>query len=213
MRQQIDEWPKAKFIIVTRNREDVYLQADFAKSVASTMARLCDVSFMEITTFIQKKFEMSASASEVVATRLHETFHKYTLPAHPSYFADIPSATLNALLQANRRAELIEIAVTGYLSFVVADDKEPIALSRKTREKFLAELVFSMKADGQSYTEAEQLHLLMRLRGNSTSVSHQRDSWPPLSTNAFSMSTRATSGLPCRSWKHICWRGDLLKIP
>ena len=110
---------------------------------------------MEISSFLQKNFEMPASASEVVAVRLRETFHRYALPAHPSYFADIPRNTLNALLQANRRAELIEIAVVGYLSFVVADDKEPISLSRTTREKFLSDLVFSMKVKQESFTEAQ----------------------------------------------------------
>ena len=155
LRQQIDEWPNAKFVIVTRNPEDVYLQADFTKNVASSMARLCDVSFTEISVFIQKNFRMDPSAAEVVAVRLRETFHRYALPAHPSYFADIPSSIFNALLQANRRAELIELAVTGYLSFVVAEDQEPIALSRKTRESFLSELAFSMKVEGRTYTEAQ----------------------------------------------------------
>ena len=145
----------AKFVVVTRNREDVYQQTEFTKNVASAMARLCDVSFMEISTFIQKNYEMPPSASEVVAVRLRETFHKYSLPAHPSYFAGIPRSALNALLQANRRAELIELAVAGYLSFVVAEDKEPVALSRTTREKFLAELAFSMHVGQHTYTEAQ----------------------------------------------------------
>ena len=155
LREQIDGWPNAKFIIVSRNREDIYLGADFTRNVASSMARLCNISFMEISTFIQKQFEMLPSASEVVALRLRDTFHKYALPAHPSYFAGIPRSTLNAILQANRRAELIEIAVAGYLSFVVAEDKEPVALSRTTREKFLTELVFSIRAEGATFTESQ----------------------------------------------------------
>jgi hypothetical protein len=69
------------------------------------MAFVCDVSFVEIAYFLQKNFEMPAAASEVVAVRLRETFHKYKLAAHPSYFAGIPRSTLNALLQVNRRAE------------------------------------------------------------------------------------------------------------
>ena len=98
---------------------------------------------------------MPASASEVVAVRLRKTFHKYALSAHPSYFAGIPKSTLNALLQVNRRAELIELAVAGYLSFVVSEDLEPIARSRTTREKFLAELAVSIKAERRSFTEAQ----------------------------------------------------------
>ncbi len=36
----------------------------------------------------------------------------------------------------------------------MAEDKEPIALSRTTREKFLAEFVFLMRVKKQSFTEA-----------------------------------------------------------
>jgi nucleoside phosphorylase len=155
LKEQIDEWADAKFIVVTRSGANVILESEFTRNIASSTARVCDVSFMEISHFLQKNFEMSASASEVVAVRLRETFRKYALPAHPSYFAGIPRNTLNALLQVNRRAELIELAVVGYLSFVVAEDMEPIILSRTTREKFLAELAFSIRADGHSFTEAQ----------------------------------------------------------
>jgi hypothetical protein len=155
LKEQIDAWPDAKFIVVTRTRTNVLLESEFTKNVASCTASICDVSFMEIAYFLQKNFEMPAAASEVVAMRLRETFRKYALSAHPSYFAGIPVNTLKALLQVNRRAELIELAVAGYLSFVVSEDVEPIALSRTTREKFLAELVYSIKAEGRSFSEAQ----------------------------------------------------------
>jgi hypothetical protein len=155
LKQQIHEWPNAKFIVVTRSGENVIMESDFTTNVASSTAQICDISFSEISNFVQKHFEMTPSASEVVAVRLRETFHKYALSAHPSYFAGIPRNTLSALLQANRRAELIELAVAGYLSFVVAEDKEPIALSRKTREKFLAEIVFLIRVECKSFTESQ----------------------------------------------------------
>jgi nucleoside phosphorylase len=156
LKEEIDAWPDAKFIVVTRSRANVLLESEFTKNIASCTARLCDVSFMEISYFLQKNFEMPASASEVVAIRLRETFHKYALSAHPSYFAGIPRGTLNALLQVNRRAELIELAVAGYLSFVVSEDMEPIIkLSRTTREKFLAELALLIRVEGRSFTEAQ----------------------------------------------------------
>jgi nucleoside phosphorylase len=155
LREQIQEWPDAKFVVVTHSQKSIVLESEFTNKLASSTARVCDVSFKEIAYFVQKNFEMTASASEVVAARLHDTFHEYALPAHPSYFAGIPRNMLTALLQANRRAELIELAVAGYLSFVVAEDVEPIALSRKTREKFLTELAYSINAEGHLFTEAE----------------------------------------------------------
>lgn len=45
--------------------------------------------------------------------------------------------------------------MVGYLSYIVAEDREPIALSRTTREKFLTELVFAIKVEGRSFTEAQ----------------------------------------------------------
>ena len=156
LKEQIDAWPDAKFIVVTHSRTNVLLESEFTRNIASCTANLCDVSFIEIAFFLQKNFEMTASASEVVAIRLRDTFRKYALSAHPSYFAGIPRSTLNALLQVNRRAELIELAVVGYLSFVVSEDSEPIIkLSRTTREKFLAELAFLMRVKGRTFTEAQ----------------------------------------------------------
>jgi hypothetical protein len=58
LREQIEAWPNAKFIVVTRNHENILLQTEFTGTVASSMARLCDISFMEITSFIQKNFDM-----------------------------------------------------------------------------------------------------------------------------------------------------------
>jgi nucleoside phosphorylase len=155
LKSQVESLPNAKFIILTRSNNSAGEISEFSTAVAGLSARLCDISFNEISHFIQKNFDMAPPASQVVALRLRETFNKFRLPAHPSYIAGIPRDVLNALLQANRRAELLEIAVAGYLSFVVADDREPIALSRKTREKFLSELVFSIRAEGKSFSETE----------------------------------------------------------
>ncbi len=155
LKQEIDAWPEAKFVIVTRSRANVVLESEFTKNIASCTANLCDISFVEISHFIQKNFEMGPSASEVVAFRLRETFNKYALSAHPSYFAGIPRSTLYALLQVNRKAELIELAVAGYLSFVVSEDTQDVKLSRTTREKFLAEFAYAVNAEKRKFREEE----------------------------------------------------------
>jgi nucleoside phosphorylase len=67
LKEQIDAWPEANFIVVTRSRANVLLETEFTRNIASCTAGLCDVSFMEISYFLQKNFEMPASASEVVA--------------------------------------------------------------------------------------------------------------------------------------------------
>ena len=153
--EQIKQRSKAKFLIITRNNPNLLISSEFAVGIASFTAQLNEISFTEMSHFVQKNFELDMPASEVIAIRLRETFHRYNLSAHPSYFAGIPRNILNGLLQANRRAELIELAVAGYLSFVVADDREPVTLSRTTREKFLTELAFRIRAQCETFTETK----------------------------------------------------------
>lgn len=153
--REIESLPNAKFLIVTRNKSSILTESDFTGKTAAVIADVCDVSFLEIALFLQKNFEMAGPAAEVVASRLRDTFDKFKLPVHPTYFAGIPGTTLSALLQANRRAELIELAVAGYLSYVVSQDDEPVALSRTTREKFLAALVFEISVEKRSFSEPD----------------------------------------------------------
>jgi nucleoside phosphorylase len=157
--EQVNNLPNAKFVVVTKNRSNIVSENQFARKTGPVIAYLDDVSFAETSHFLQKNFEMTGPEAEVVAVRLRETFSKYKLTAHPSYFAGIPATTLSALLRANKRAELIELAVAGYLSFVVAQDDEPLTLSRKTREAFLTLLAFELKVNKRSFTEAELVKL------------------------------------------------------
>jgi nucleoside phosphorylase len=152
LHEQIRCWPDAKFIVLTHGKGSIVLES--ATTNAASTAEVGELSFREMAYFVQKTFEMTAPASEVVAARLYETFRKYSVPVHPSYFAGIPRNMLRALLQANRRAELIELAVAGYLSFVVAEDVGPVSLSRTTREKFLTELAYEIKVEAREFTEA-----------------------------------------------------------
>ncbi len=71
---------------------------------------------------------------------------------HPHAYRE----TLSALLQANRRAELIQLAVDGFLTFVVAQDRADVTLSRTTRSRFLRRLSVSLNVEKQRFNE-EQL--------------------------------------------------------
>ena len=159
---EVESLPNARFIIVSKNKTYFSEGSEFVVNTGAAVSKICDVSFLEIAAFLQKNFEMAGPASEVVAVRLRETFTSFKLPVHPTYFAGIPQNTLMALLQANRRAELIELAVAGYLSYVVSQDDEPIALSRTTRERFLSHLAFETNVGKNSYTEAELVSLTER---------------------------------------------------
>lgn len=151
---QFAEHPEAIFLILSKSRSHQVSESDFIKTTNATQGMLVGISFAEMAFFLQKNFEMPTAASQVVASRLHETFDEFNLPVHPTFFAGIPRDTLTALLEANRRAELIQLAVAGYLSFVVASDTQDVRLSRTTRESFLTSLVVDMRINKRSFDQA-----------------------------------------------------------
>jgi hypothetical protein len=153
--KEVELYGSAKFIFINRGESDLVNESDFASRAATAGYTLCSISFQEIAHFIQKNFGMTASEAEVVALRLHRTFDRFDLDAHPTYFAGIPMQTLAALLQANRRSELIQLAVDGFLTFIVAGDKADVALSRSTRARFLRKLVVAIKVEKRAFNQAE----------------------------------------------------------
>ena len=130
----------AKFLFVTRSDPNIVAQSEFCVSISADIFELSPISFAAITHFIQKYFSMNNNEAEVIALRLKRMFEQFDLTAHPTYFAGIMKDTLAALLQANRRAELVQLAVDGFLTFVVADNKADVTLSRTTRACFLRSL-------------------------------------------------------------------------
>lgn len=110
------------------------------------------ISFSNIARFVGRHFRMEHTQAESVAFRLSQTFDAFDLPAHPSYFAGVPKEFLTKLIDANRRSELIELAVAGFLTFAVADDIGDVRLSRTTRKRFLVDLLDRMEIQGQSLT-------------------------------------------------------------
>ena len=151
--EQVNIHKGTKFIFVDRTEANFFMQTEFALAVSATAYRLCEVSFSQMAYFIQRNFEMNGSESEVVARRLRDTFKKFYLNAHPSYFAGIPKETLTALIRANRRTELMQLGVDGFLSFLVAGDPAKISLSRTTRSKFLRQLVVEMNVNKKLFDE------------------------------------------------------------
>lgn len=153
--QQMDLFSDAHYIIIDRADVNIKRESDFLVQTPSLTFDVCEISFGQISHFVQKNFAMTASQSEVIALRLRAIFNRFDLSAHPSYFAGIPIDTLTALLEANRRSELIQLAVDGFLTLVVADDKARVALSRTTRSRFLRRLVVALKLEGRTLSQGE----------------------------------------------------------
>ena len=72
------------------------LESEFTKNISSCSATLCDISFVELSYFLQKNFEMNATASEVIAIRLHETFKIILLIRSSVVFCWDTQGNLNA---------------------------------------------------------------------------------------------------------------------
>ena len=155
LENEIKTRPNAKFVIITRNETNLVAESEFSGAVGASFYQLTGVSFFEIAHFVQKNFEITATEAEVIALRLRDTFRHFDLSAHPTYFAGISKEILTSLLQANRRAELIQLAVDGFLTFVVAGDKAKVKLSRTTRTKFLRSIATEIHLEKRTFNQVE----------------------------------------------------------
>ena len=160
LQKEILKREDAHFILLSPHSPNILRQSEFTMEMSVSIYALCDISFMEISNFIQRSFEMSTSQAQVVAKRLWDTFKEFNLSAHPTYFAGIPRETLMALLHANQRAELIQFAVDGFLTIVVVEDQAQIALSRTTRSRFLSDLAEEIHLRGRSLNAVDLVGLV-----------------------------------------------------
>ncbi|MBX5159847.1 hypothetical protein HJB89_22430 [Rhizobium sp. NZLR8] len=143
LRSQMDLYKTAHFVLIAKNLADLNENTTLMLSTAAEKFELCEISFSELSTFFKRTFNLEDQQAGVLTLRLQNMFKKFDLNAHPSYFAGLGNETLTSLLKANRRAELLQIAVGGFLSFVVAGDKDDVVLSRTTRETFLKKFVYN----------------------------------------------------------------------
>lgn len=157
--KEIKSRPNCRFIIVTRDEAQIISESELAAQIKAEHYQLSNVSFHEIAHFVEKNFGMTAAEAEVIAFRLNDTFNSFDLSAHPTYFAGLSKELLSTLLQANRRAELIQLAVDGFLLLVVAADNARVTLSRTTRARFLRTLVAEIKVEKKAITLDDTISL------------------------------------------------------
>lgn len=150
--KEIKKRTDCRFVMLTRDETHIIAESEFAASTKAETYQLSSISFLEITHFVEKNFGMTAAESEVIALRMRDTFRNFELSAHPTYFAGISKEVLAALLQANRRAELIQLAVDGFLTLVVAGDKANVRLTRTTRARFLRMLAREIRVEKNTIT-------------------------------------------------------------
>jgi nucleoside phosphorylase len=151
LKAQMELYPEGYFVIVNRNEGTSVDTTTLVVSTGAERFDLCDISFVELSSFFKRTFQLPDQEAGVIALRFQDMFKKFELNAHPSYFAGLSPEILSALLRANRRAELLQLAVSGFLSFVVAGDEDNVVLSRTTREVFLKRLVFETYVEKKSF--------------------------------------------------------------
>lgn len=152
---EIAKYPNSRFVLITKGEGTLLLQREIQRKITGQSYSLGDVSFLAISEFIQTAFDVPASEAEVIALKLRETFSKFKLSAHPTFFAGIPQPMLASLLQANRRAELIQLAVDGYLTLIATQDEEKTHLNRSTRARFLSRLAVALDVEKKNFTQAQ----------------------------------------------------------
>lgn len=152
--EEVEKHDRCRFVFISRGDGSLFLSFLPRLQFEVELFEICEISFLELMHFIECNFHLSTPDSEVIALKLQETFKRYDLSPYPSYFALISNSALVTLINANRRSELIQLAVDATLSFVVADDKSDLALSRTTRTRFLQRLVRAIRVDGQMFDEA-----------------------------------------------------------
>lgn len=145
----------ASVAIITKSDTPIATIDSLKADVGLTDFYTSSVPFTEIAAYLESAFEMCPSEADSVAARLDDTFSKFRLNTHPAYFIGLQESTLSALINANQRAELIELAVSGLLSFIVAADKSAVKLSRTTREEFLRELAYEIRVEKRNFSLSE----------------------------------------------------------
>jgi len=159
--RELEKYTSCPLVVISR-AESPTEQIDRIKAYLALVDHVtAPVPFNEIANYLEAAFEMKPEEADSVASRLNETFSKFRLHTHPAYFVGLQESAIDALIQANHRAELIQLAVDGLLSFVVAFDESPVKLSRTTREEFLTNLAFDIRVEGRSFSR-DELYLYAR---------------------------------------------------
>jgi nucleoside phosphorylase len=156
---EIAKFPGAQFIYLTREGSSSFDVNSFATEKNLQTFNVGEISFTEIAHFVQKNFEIAGKEADVIALRIRDTLRRFRLAVHPTYFAGVAKELLNALLVANRRSELVQLAVDGYLTFLVADDPSEIRLSRSTRKRFLQKLAIEIHLNKKTFKESDVVML------------------------------------------------------
>lgn len=158
----------ARFVIVVKKHDTPVLSLSFAERFNCERFSVANFSLGALADFVSNNFGYDPFESAVLATKLNDTFEQFDMHAHPSYFAGISPESLAALMAANRRAELIHLAVDAALMIMVKDDDADIQVSKRWRREFLKDIAVRQYVKGEKIDEAKAI-------ANAKAVAESRD--------------------------------------
>ena len=100
----------------------------------------------------------------------------------------------------------MQLAVTGYLSFVVATDGSDVRLTRTTREEFLRKLVFEIKVNKIEFDQTKLVAFVKNIANTRTTISIQLNLLELLLNEVLSDFAMTAQRYRCRSSNHTFWR-------
>ena len=151
--EQFKSFTNASVVIFPDRSEFGGLENEIETHFAPAQYAVEGISFSSITYYMRDIFGIPLDESEVLAARLISTFNNYHLKIHPTYLASIQRDTVLSFIEANQRGELLELAVAGLLSLLVASDKSKVVLRRGTRERFLSKLAVGIYSEKHNYDQ------------------------------------------------------------
>ena len=148
-----------RFIVVAKKYNATIVTMDFAERFNAERFEVANFSLGAISDFVATNFGFDLPQSAVLATKINETFEQFNMHAHPSYFAGISPEILTALIGANRRGELIQLAVEGALMILVASDEADVHVSKSWRREYLKDIVVRQFIKGEPMDETRAIEL------------------------------------------------------
>ena len=153
------QYPDVKFVVVLHDGRSKTNILEFCVAFSCQNFLVEDFSLDALSDFMLKNFDLQPREAGVVAVRLHNLFEQFDMHAHPSYFAGISQDVLTAMMDANRRGELIGLAVEGILMLLVASDTADVRVSKAFRRKFLTQLVVAQSVEKTAVREENAIRI------------------------------------------------------
>ena len=158
--------PEVRFVVILKKHNSSVTSASFAESFNCQRFSIASFSLGALSNFVAGNFGYRLPEAAVLAAKLNDTFEQYNMHAHPSYFAGISPESLAALMAANRRGELIQLAVDAALMVMVAEDEEDVQVSKRWRKDFLKDIIVRQYVKQKNVDEAGAIQVAHKAAEN-----------------------------------------------